>query len=144
MKKQNPIKLAARIKELAIDYVVILIYLLCLLGVNVLIYGLVLRGIPEFTMAQSQLVALLESVIPVVLFFSYLDYKKPYGTIGKRMAELTVYYKTPSFFRSLARNTIKFLPWHLGHMGVIEGIYTEFESVGSLVYTNAGTVRQTV
>ena len=28
---------------------------------------------------------------------------------------------------SLIRNTIKFLPWQIGHMGTIHGFYSEFD-----------------
>ena len=28
---------------------------------------------------------------------------------------------------SLIRNTIKFLPWQLGHMGTIHGVYSNFD-----------------
>lgn len=138
MRENNPIQVQVRIKELAIDYGVILLYLIFLLMANLVFYFLVLDGIPEFTIVQSQLIATFEAVVPIVLIFSLLDYKKPYGTYGKRKSGLKVQYKTPSFFRSLVRNSIKFLPWHLAHNGVINGIYSEFTNWSSIVFTNTG------
>lgn len=138
VRENNPIRVQARIKELAIDYGVIMFYLVLLLLANLVFYFLVLDGIPEFTIVQSQLIATFESVVPIVLIFSLLDYKKPFGTYGKRRAGLKVQYKTPSFFRSLVRNSIKFLPWQLAHIGVIDGIYSEFTTWSSIVFTNAG------
>ncbi|ALV22809.1 RDD family protein [Carnobacterium antarcticum] len=140
MKENNQIRMYVRIKELMIDYIVILLYLILLLIANLAFYFLVLGGVPEFTVFQSQLIATFESVLPIVLIFSLLDYKKPYGTYGKRKARLKVQYKTPSFFRSLVRNGIKFLPWQLAHIGIIDGVYTEFTTWPSIVYTNAGTL----
>jgi uncharacterized RDD family membrane protein YckC len=138
MNENNPVKISVRLKELFIDYIMILIYLVFLLIVNLAFFLLVLGGIPEFTGIQSQLIATFGSVIPIVIIFSVLDYRKPFGTYGKRRTGLKVYYKTPSFLRSLVRNCIKFLPWQLAHIGVIDGIYTEFTSWISIGFSNAG------
>lgn len=121
-----------------IDYIVILFYLILLLIANLTFYLLVLGRVPELTVFQGQLIATFESVLPIVLIFSLLDYKKPYGTYGKRKFKLKVKYKTPSFYRSLVRNGIKFLPWQLAHIGIIDGIYTEFTTWPSIVFTNLG------
>ena len=138
MKENNPIKFQVRCKELIIDYLVILIYLALLLIVNLIFYFLVFGRIPEFTSIQSQVIATFESVIPIVIIFSVLDYRRTFGTFGKRKTGLEVQYKTRSFFSSLVRNCIKFLPWQLAHMGVIDGIYTNFTSWTSMVFSNAG------
>ncbi|WP_341868500.1 RDD family protein [Marinilactibacillus kalidii] len=138
MKKSNAIDWRVRLKELVIDYLAILIFLIGLLVVNLLVYFFILDGIPTFTMNQSKLVATVESVIPIIIWFAWMDYKKPYGTFGKRKAKLEVVYTNPALWRSLVRNAIKFLPWQLAHLGVIEGIYTEFETIGSILFTNAG------
>lgn len=138
MVKNNRIQIKSRVKELAVDYVVILIYLVGLLLLNLFFYFFVLDGIPQLTVFQSQMIATIESVIPVVLIFSLLDYKKPYGTYGKRVAGLRVQYEKHTFSRSLIRNTIKFLPWQLAHIGVIDGIYSEFTTLNSILFTNAG------
>ncbi len=136
MKENNPIRIQVRCKELIIDYLVILIYLALLLGINLIFYLLVLGGIPQLMIIQSQMIATFESVIPIVIIFSILDYRRPFGTYGKRKTGLQVYYKTHSFLRSLIRNCIKFLPWQLAHIGVIYGIYTNFTSWISIVFSS--------
>lgn len=138
MKENNPIKTSIRLKELLIDYLFILLFLILLFIANLLFYSLVLDEIPEFTHLQTQLIATFESVLPVIFIFSFLDYKKPFGTFGKRKSNLKVFYKTPSFARSLFRNCIKFLPWQLAHIGVIDGIYTDFSSWSSIIFSNLG------
>ncbi|MBF0781078.1 MULTISPECIES: RDD family protein [unclassified Granulicatella] len=124
--KNNPIPFKKRMKELFFDYLVILLYLTLLFGVAMSVYYLFFKGIPEMNETQSQLIALLTSVIPIILIFTYLDYSKD-GSIGKRKAGLKLVYKHKSFQASFIRNLIKFLPWQIGHMSTIHGIYTDFD-----------------
>ncbi|MBM7562152.1 RDD family protein [Fusibacter tunisiensis] len=132
MLTENNLTWKMRLRELFIDYICILIYLIILFGITMGIYLVVLKGIPEFNELQSQLVALLTSVIPIVLIFSFWDYSK--GSIGKRKAGLELYYANKTFGASLVRNIIKFLPWQLGHIGTIRGIYTNFDTV-AIIFT---------
>lgn len=112
-------------KELFFDYLVILLYLAFLFGVSMAVYHLFFIGIPKMNELQSQLIALLTSVIPIILIFSYLDYSKD-GSVGKHKAGLKLVYKHKSLKASFKRNVIKFLPWQIGHMSTIHGIYTDF------------------
>lgn len=64
----NPLPLKSRLKELLIDYLAIVAYLVVLFGVTTL------------------------------------------------------------FWASLVRNCVKFLPWQLGHVSTIRGIYTNYDS----------------
>ncbi|RKQ30004.1 RDD family protein [Oceanobacillus halophilus] len=132
------IPLRIRFKELLVDFVVILAYLLLLLIINLGIIYFILDGIPEYTEMQTQLIAAFTSVIPIILLFSYLDYFKS-GTVGKRVSGLKLIYKKRRFISSLTRNIIKFLPWQLGHIGVIHGMYSDF-SITSIVIMNSGTL----
>ena len=66
------------------------------------------------------------SVLPITLLFTFLDYTKN-GSFGKAKAGLQLVYKKKTVQASLIRNTIKFLPWQLGHMGTIHGVYSEFD-----------------
>lgn len=124
--KNNPISRENRMKELFFDWLVILLYLALLFGVAMTVYLLFFKDIPKMSELQSQLIALLTSVIPIILIFAYLDYAKD-GSIGKRKAGLKLVYKHKSFQASFIRNFIKFLPWQLGHMSTIHGIYTAFD-----------------
>lgn len=127
MQQNNPIPFTARIKELCIDWLVISAYLLCLFAVSMACYFMMLGGIPAFSEFHSQLIATFASVLVVVALFTYLDFKG--GSIGKRTAGLEIYFAHRSFSRSLVRNGIKFLPWQIGHMAVIHGVYTEFDTM---------------
>lgn len=132
----NNIPFRIRLKELFIDYLVILAYLLILMIVNLAITFFILDGILEYTEIQTQLIATFTSVIPIILIFSYLDYYKN-GSVGKRVSGLKLIYKRRRYRSSLTRNVIKFLPWQLGHIGVIHGMYSDF-SITAIVIMNSG------
>ena len=117
-----------RLKEFAIDYIVIVAYLVLLFAVAGTFYMVAFGEIPAFSQRQSQLIATGASVMPIVIVFSLMDYQAPFGTFGKRKAGLRVSYKTRAYWRSLVRNVVKFLPWQLAHMGVIGGMYSNFAS----------------
>ncbi|WP_373428201.1 hypothetical protein [Streptococcus ruminantium] len=42
---------------------------------------------------------------------------------------LKLAFKNRKYSFALVRNTIKFLPWQLGHMGTIRGVYTGFDTI---------------
>lgn len=132
MLKDNNLTWKHRIKELIIDYICILLYLTLLLSITLVIYLVILKGIPKFNELHSQLLACFSSVVPIILIFSFFDNNK--GSIGKQKAGLKLYYKNKDYRSSLVRNIIKFLPWQLAHIGVIRGMYTNFDLL-SLVFT---------
>lgn len=66
MKHDNPIPFTTRLKELFIDWLIISAYLLCLFGVSMACYFLVLGGIPAFSELHSQLIATFSSVLGVI------------------------------------------------------------------------------
>ena len=72
----NPISVKKRMIEFLFDYLFILAYLLILFLGSMLIYIIFFNGIPEFTEIQSQCLVFLTSVLPIILLFTYLDYKK--------------------------------------------------------------------
>lgn len=129
--KQNPIRLRVRCKELLIDYLVILAYLLVLFTVATVFYMLAFGGISRMPELQAQFIATATSVVPVIILFSVLDWRG--GSVGKQKAGLVIRYKTRVFWRSLARNLVKFLPWQLAHIGVIGGVYSDWEAVWGFV-----------
>ncbi|GIN22991.1 MAG TPA: RDD family protein [Bacillus bacterium] len=133
----NNIPVKNRLIEIIVDYLIITAYLVMLLIVNLGIIFLFFKRIPEYTELQAQLIATLTSVIPIILIFSYLDYFKK-GSIGKRVSGLKLTYANYRFSSSLSRNIIKFLPWQLGHVGVIHGIYSDFDMT-AIIIANSGT-----
>ena len=122
----NSISFKKRMIELLFDYLFILAYLALLFLGSMLFYTIFFNGIPEYTEIQSQCLVFFTSVLPVTLLFIFLDYRKN-GSFGKAKAGLRLVYKKKTVQASLLRNTIKFLPWQIGHMGTIHGFYSEFD-----------------
>ena len=134
----NPISVKKRMIEFLFDYLFILAYLLILFLGSMLIYIIFFNGIPEFTEIQSQCLVFLTSVLPIILLFTYLDYKKN-GSFGKAKAGLELVYQKKTVQASLIRNVIKFLPWQLGHMGTIHGFYSNFDKL-SIIFSISATL----
>lgn len=134
----NPIPIGSRIKEFLYDYSLILAYLFVLFIVSLSFYLLVFREIPFFDMFQSQLLATFTSVLPVIGIFSWMDSRG--GSWGKKKAGLKVIYQKTPLLSALIRNSIKFLPWQLGHMGTIAGIYSDYTSIFGHICTLASLV----
>ena len=128
----NSISFKKRMIELLFDYLFILAYLALLFLCCMLFYIIFSNGIPEFTEIQSQCLVFFTSVLPVTLLFTFLDYTKN-GSFGKTKAGLQLVYKKKTVQASLLRNTIKFLPWQIGHMGTIHGFYSEFDSLSIIL-----------
>lgn len=123
-----------RVKALFLDWLFICAYLLVLFAVVMAVYFLVLDGIPAFTHLQSQWLAALSSMVPMVIVFSVMEGARPFGSWGKRKTNLRVAYKDGPMKRSVVRNTLKFLPWQLGHMSTINGIYNGFDTPVSITF----------
>ena len=73
-----------------------------------------------------------------MLLFTFLDYKHD-GSFGKVKAGLELVYQKKTVQASLTRNVIKFLPWQLGHVGTIHGLYSGFDVV-SIILSNSATL----
>lgn len=115
-----------RFIALLIDYLIIWIYLITLAIIMIIFYVIFFDGIPEFNHVTSQLIAFFTTVLPITLGFAWMEYRYPFGTIGKRKRNLKVSYKNNSFTSSLLRNVLKFLPWQIGHFGVISAMYNDY------------------
>ena len=131
LKEENNIRIVDRIKELVIDWLVICVYLIILAIISISFYMIVFKGIPKVTELQSQLIATITSVIPIIIIFSILDFRR--GSIGKQKVGLKLYFRKREFKYSIIRNIIKFLPWQIGQMGTIHGIYTEFDTISIIL-----------
>lgn len=132
----NPISVKKRMIEFLFDYLFILAYLVLLFIVSMLIYIIFFNGVPKFTEIQSQWLVFLTSILPITLLFTFLDYAKN-GSFGKVKAGLELVYQKKTVQASLIRNTIKFLPWQLGHMGTIHGFYSNFDGLSIILSISA-------
>ena len=122
----NPISVKKRMTELLFDYLLIITYLGILFLCAITFYYIVFNGVPMQTEFQAQTLTFFISVLPIMLYFTFLDYAKN-GSFGKSKAGLRLVYQKKTVQASLIRNTIKFLPWQIGHMGTIHGFYSEFD-----------------
>ena len=132
----NPIPFKKRMIEFLFDYLFILAYLVLLFLSSMLIYIIFFNGVPEFAEIQSQQLVFFTSVLPITLLFTFLDYKN-YGSFGKVKAGLELVYQKKTVQASLIRNVIKFLPWQLGHMGTIHGLYSDFDVLSIILSFSA-------
>lgn len=133
MLQNNDIKMRLRIKELFFDWLMICAYLILLFIVNIGFSYLRTGNVfPSYTERTTQLIATFTSVVPIILWFSYSDYKG--GTFGKKKAGLTIYFNKKSFTNAIIRNTIKFIPWQLGHMYAIRSAYYGYDRFSQILY----------
>lgn len=125
------ISVILRLKALLIDYFCIVIYLIVLFMIMLIVYFLLFNGIPQLTSIQSQLISFFSTVFPITI---YSIWKEAYGkqaTLGKYKMGLHVnYLKKGSTLKYAAiRNLLKYLPWQLAHMAIIQGVYDGFDSI---------------
>ena len=132
----NPIPFKKRMIEFLFDYLFILAYLVLLFLSSMLIYIIFFNGVPEFAEIQSQWLVFFTSVLPITLLFTFLDYNND-GSFGKVKAGLELVYQKKTVQASLIRNVIKFLPWQLGHMGTIHGLYSDFDMLSIILSFSA-------
>ena len=134
----NPISVKKRMTELLFDYLLIITYLGILFLCAITYYYIVFNGVPMQTEFQAQALTFFISVLPIMLYFTFLDYAKN-GSFGKSKAGLRLVYQKKTIQASFIRNLIKFLPWQLGHMGTIHGVYSDFDLI-SIILSSLATL----
>jgi RDD family protein len=134
----NPISVKKRMTELLFDYLLIITYLGILFLCAITYYYIVFNGVPMQTEFQAQTLTFFISVLPIMLYFTFSDYAKN-GSLGKSKAGLRLVYQKKTIQASLIRNFIKFLPWQLGHMGTIHGVYSDFDLI-SIILSSLATL----
>ena len=92
-----------RSKELFFDWLFICAYLILLLIIALAFYLLIFNSIPKFTNYQSQLIATLTSVVPIIIIFSIMEGTKNFF-MGKKRTNLYVIYKGNPIKGSIIRN----------------------------------------
>lgn len=122
-------ELARRFSALLIDWVLILLYGALLLGGFLAFYFWRYQEIPLVTETSSHLLAFFTMTLPVVLYCTWSEAHPPYMTSGKRKQQMEVHHQRAPLRGSIIRNIGKFLPWQLGHMSVIRGMFQGFEGV---------------
>lgn len=128
-----------RIAAFALDYIIILGYLLGIVLLSLLANQLF--GANEWLFAdriRAQLVAFLLVTLPVTLYFSVFESSPRQATWGKQRLKLKVANKDGNrigFWRAFARTLLKFVPWELSHT-LIWQIY--FSPRSEFIWINYG------
>jgi uncharacterized RDD family membrane protein YckC len=108
-----------RIGAFALDYIIILGYLLVVVFLSLLANSLF--GANQWMFAdriRAQFVAFLIVTLPVTLYFAISESSARQATWGKRRLKLKVANRDGnriSFWRSLGRTLLKFVPWEISH-----------------------------
>lgn len=118
-----PAKLKKRILAVFIDWLIIVAYALCLLGVMLLFYTFVLKGFPKINELQGNLISFFSLLFPVLLYFIIFENSSKHASIGKRKMGLKLASTSGElqFWQPIIRNIIKFIPWQLAHMVLYNG-----------------------
>ena len=88
----NHISLRKRMIEFLFDYLLILTYLVLLFLCAISYYYIIFNGIPRQTEIQAQSLTFFITVLPIMLYFTFLDYEKN-GSFWKSKAGLHLIYK---------------------------------------------------
>jgi len=108
-----------RAGALALDYIIVLGYLLGLTLLSLLINRLF--SINNWLFAdriRAQLVTFLLVTLPITLYFAISESSIRQGTWGKQRLKLKVADRSGNpigFWRALGRTVLKFLPWEISH-----------------------------
>lgn len=85
----------------------------------------------------SQAIGFITMTVPVILYFAILESSKYKATIGKMALGLVVIGvdgSKPTIGKSLVRNSIKFLPWELGHIVANQAVFSGNAGLSPWVY----------
>jgi uncharacterized RDD family membrane protein YckC len=118
---------AKRLKAFAFDYLIILVYIIVLAGVN---FGIILRGrlLEEIfpyiaSPVVKDVIAFLTLILPVILYFTLQESSHRQGTWGKQKAGIRVVNvqgDTLTTMQAFVRSLVKFLPWQIAHTSIYQ------------------------
>ena len=116
--------LLPRLKALALDYIVIVLYLVLVVALSVLLRPLVpsFFGAAFGSQHSSELFGFITVTLPVSLYFALSEASSRQATWGKHRAKLKVCRVKDgnrlSMARSLSRTALKFTPWEIVHASI--------------------------
>ena len=143
----NPINIYAglwqRVRAFALDYVIILFYLIAITLFFLLLNSLFHLNNWLFSdRVSAQFFAFLLVTLPVTIYFAISESSTQQATWGKKRLSLQVVGtkgERISFFRSFARTLLKFIPWELSHT-LIWNISFSSEASSTMVNYGFGLV----
>ena len=127
--KTRPATLKKRSVAFLVDYLIIALYGLCLLGVTLAFYQIFFGGIPDLINVigplGTQLIGFMSLTLPVGLYFYFTESSKHHASIGKRIMRISVKSTDGVISKSqiALRTIIKFLPWEFAHAFVHQVVY---------------------
>jgi uncharacterized RDD family membrane protein YckC len=108
-----------RVKAFSLDYVILLIYLAVILGLNLLVSALSTSFRSLFSnRILAQMIGFLMVTLPITLYFAINESSPRQATWGKRRLGIRVTDSNGmriSFGRAFLRTLIKFVPWEIAH-----------------------------
>jgi uncharacterized RDD family membrane protein YckC len=111
--------LKKRLLSLAIDFSMIVAYVLLLFGFTTSIYRFVFEETPKFDIFTAHLIGFLTLILPVLIYFIISELGVSSNTLGKRIVGLKVASmdnQKLTVNQVVLRNIIKFLPWEYAHI----------------------------
>jgi uncharacterized RDD family membrane protein YckC len=110
----------ARLTAFALDYILIVGYLICVVALSSVVNALFPTILPwAFANPLSgQIIGFFLVTLPVTLYFALLEASAWQATWGKRRKGLRVIRRDGSrlsYTRAIGRNVLKFIPWELAH-----------------------------
>ncbi len=110
-----------RIFAFLIDYLVIVIYGIFVVGTISIIFRTYINFLFSSSPVTAELTGFFMMTLPVSLYFILCEYSKWQGTLGKRKMAIRVVNNVGQRIgigRSIFRTAIKFLPWEVAHFGI--------------------------
>lgn len=132
-----------RAAAFALDYVIILVYL-----ITIMLFSLLMDSLFDINQwlfedqVRAQLTGFLLITLPVTLYFAFGESSIRQATWGKQRLRLKVtdqYRNRIPFWRSLARTGLKFVPWELAHTLIWQIAFTP-NQFSSLIAAGFATV----
>lgn len=130
-----------RIYAFLLDYLVIVIYGIFVLGTISLVFKSYINHLFTSSPVTAELTGFLMITLPASLYFILCECSKWRGTLGKRKMGICVvdgFGQRIGIGRSAFRTAIKFLPWEVAHFGIWRlKLPTDFSEITILVILNA-------
>lgn len=85
---------------------------------------------PYIEASRAHWISFITLVLPVFIYFFISEKGKFHASIGKRINKISVVSTTDSYLSSwqvFLRNTIKLLPWELGHLAIFAGVKANWQ-----------------
>ncbi|CDQ41594.1 MULTISPECIES: RDD family protein [Virgibacillus] len=130
-----------RIYAFLLDYLVILIYGIFVLGTISFVFRSYISHLFSSSPVTAELTGFLLITLPASLYFIVCECSKWQGTLGKRKMGIRVvdsFGQRIGIGRSAFRTAIKFLPWEVAHFGIWRLMLpTDFSEITILMVLNA-------